>query len=167
MFELKGKVAYSILVPSQDLPVCKICQTSSVNFWGTKNSFDLYQCRTCDLIFVAPLPSQAPALYNESYFRGAKEGFGYVDYERDKIPMRGAFLQYLNEIENIIPARGVMLDVGAATGFFFWNLPKNVAGKPEVLNYRTMPRRWRAPRAFRWQPALLNSKIFPPTRLTR
>ncbi|MEK7615702.1 MAG: class I SAM-dependent methyltransferase [Patescibacteria group bacterium] len=102
----------------QTSPICHVCQADATTLWGTKDSYDLYRCQACDLIFVSPLPSQTTTLYNKSYFYGAKEGFGYVDYERDKEPMRSAFLKYLDEIEKIIPARGTMLDLGAATGFF-------------------------------------------------
>lgn len=97
--------------------ICKICDNKNVNFWFEKNSFNLYKCRNCGFIFVAEYKNFSE-IYSKDYFNGAKNGFGYVDYDKDKSAMSGAFGAYLDKIEKIIPEKGKLLDIGAATGYF-------------------------------------------------
>ena len=99
--------------------VCAIC-SSNAGFLGKKNSFDMYCCSGCGTYFPWPIPNQEQTLeiYGQDYFSGATGGSGYVDYDRDKQPMIPAFQQYLDRLEHFRPAKGTLLDVGAATGFF-------------------------------------------------
>jgi len=85
---------------------------------GKKGSYSFYRCGSCGLLFVWPLPSDTLNIYSESYFAGAEDGFGYVDYDQDKAPMTGTFEQYLDLLAQHHPNQGGLLDVGAATGFF-------------------------------------------------
>lgn len=80
----------------------------------------MYRCDACHTYFPWPVPSQEQTLelYGQDYFSGATEGSGYVDYDRDKQPMVPTFHRYLDRIEHYLPARGTLLDIGAATGFF-------------------------------------------------
>ena len=80
----------------------------------------MYRCRECRTYFPWPLPTQEQTLsiYSEGYFKGASGGAGYVDYDRDKLPMVAAFERYLDLIEQHLPERGTLNDIGAATGFF-------------------------------------------------
>ena len=95
---------------------CPLCQ-NSVKQWGEKNGYVLYQCNKCKLIFVDPLPDPS-SVYTADYFSGAKDGFGYVDYDHDKEPMRGVFEKYLSLCALYGKKSGYIYDVGAATGFF-------------------------------------------------
>jgi len=97
---------------------CLVCKSKSVNLFANKNSHDLYRCSDCGLIFVNPLPEIVLSIYNWDYFNGATAGFGYVDYDNDKRAMQSTFEKYLNMIENLLPERGKLLDIGAATGYF-------------------------------------------------
>ena len=63
------------------------------------------------------MPADHLKIYSGDYFSGAQGGFGYADYDRDKAPMEATFFKYLDRIE-AAGAKGGMLDVGAATGFF-------------------------------------------------
>ena len=63
------------------------------------------------------MPSDTALIYCERYFTGG-EAFGYVDYDRDKEPMRRAFLLYLEHVERALGRKGRLLDVGCATGYF-------------------------------------------------
>ncbi len=65
-----------------------------------------------------PVPADFRKIYSEDYFSGASGGFGYSDYDLDKQPMVPAFQNYLDRIEAACGAKGLMLDIGAATGFF-------------------------------------------------
>ena len=97
---------------------CIVCSGRLFDFFANKNNFNLYKCKNCYLIFVFPLPINIHSTYSEDYFRGAKKGFGYVDYDKDKAPMIKAFNRFLNIIEKFSIKKGKLLDVGAASGFF-------------------------------------------------
>lgn len=96
--------------------VCKLCG-SETGLWGNKNYYNLFYCRSCGLVFVYPLPDPK-SVYNEDYFSGAKEGFGYVDYDVDKEPMVPTFNKYINLFAKYGKEKGSIFDIGAATGFF-------------------------------------------------
>ncbi|MEK7578831.1 MAG: class I SAM-dependent methyltransferase [Patescibacteria group bacterium] len=97
---------------------CIACGERLFDFFANKNDFNLYRCKNCHLIFVWPLPKESANLYSSDYFSGAKHGFGYVNYEEDKSAMFKTFEVYLGKIEQFMPRKGKLLDVGAATGFF-------------------------------------------------
>jgi 2-polyprenyl-3-methyl-5-hydroxy-6-metoxy-1,4-benzoquinol methylase len=70
------------------------------------------------MLFVSPLPDLVE-VYDQDYFAGAGEGFGYVDYDKDKEPMIPTFNKYLDLlVGKKEPTDITLLDVGAATGFF-------------------------------------------------
>lgn len=96
---------------------CLLCQSHDVQTFLTKNNCTIYTCGGCALKFVYPIPDTA-SVYGEDYFTGAEEGFGYVDYDRDKEPMIPAFHEYLVRVRKLLPRAVRLLDVGAATGFF-------------------------------------------------
>lgn len=96
---------------------CPLCTKTHIQFYTRKNGYDVYRCRFCKLLFVYPLPPTI-TVYNETYFSGATEGFGYVDYDTDKEPMTKIFEKYLDKLSHVGVTSGKFLDVGAATGFF-------------------------------------------------
>ncbi|MCR4333505.1 MAG: class I SAM-dependent methyltransferase [Patescibacteria group bacterium] len=108
---------------------CPSCGKTENKEWGSKNGYTLLRCTSCGLIFVFPLPSEAPAIYDKTYFASG-DGYGYVDYDRDKEPMRRAFELYLEHIEEVLGRKGNLLDVGAATGYFM-NIAKGHGWKVE------------------------------------
>lgn len=101
---------------------CALCNSVSTKHFCTKNGFDIYKCKTCDLLFISPLPKSIE-VYDESYFLGAEKGFGYINYDADKEPMIPVFNKYLDILAKMGVKEGNLLDVGAATGFFM-NLAK-------------------------------------------
>ncbi|MFZ2500426.1 MAG: class I SAM-dependent methyltransferase [Minisyncoccia bacterium] len=103
--------------------VCAFCEGNHHRFFCRKDGFSLYRCVGCGHGVVWPLPSDVSEIYTKDYFTGAKSGFGYVDYDRDKEPMRTLLNQSIFQIESFLgvmhaPKKGKILDVGAATGFF-------------------------------------------------
>ncbi len=102
--------------------ICGLCQGEAA-LWGEKNNYRLYTCSLCKLIFVHPTPDSS-TIYNEMYFSGGEDGFGYVDYDADKEAMRPVFERYLDMCAAYGKSGGTLLDVGAATGFFL-----NIASK--------------------------------------
>lgn len=103
--------------PSRPASACFICGGRDFLWFGLKNDFNLWQCPGCALIFVYPLPNPAE-IYSADYFSAAAGGFGYVDYDQDKLPMIPTFKKYLSLLKKLAPAPGRLLDIGAATGFF-------------------------------------------------
>mgnify|MGYP001583065759 FL=1 len=98
---------------------CPICHVRQARFWFIKNDFHIWRCQECGFIFVHPHPEDTAHIYaGEDYFRGTNRGFGYIDYEADKIPLRPFSETLLDRIERLLPSRGELLDVGTASGFF-------------------------------------------------
>ncbi len=99
---------------------CIICGEDIARFSFSKGNFHIYQCTRCALRFVWPQPAgeAVASLYGTDYFSGAREGFGYVDYDTDKAAMKKTFGRYLDLMGGACAATGALLDVGAATGYF-------------------------------------------------
>jgi len=106
-------------VPASTAPLaeCLVCHERSFHV-GDKGQYPFYRCQACSLLFVWPLPSDNLDIYSQSYFAGAEQGFGYIDYDQDKAPMTSTFEKYLDLLAQRHPSQGSLLDVGAATGFF-------------------------------------------------
>ncbi len=97
---------------------CPSCESKGIKFLTRKNNHDIFCCKLCKLIFVWPLPENTANIYSGDYFKGANNGFGYVDYDQDKPVMLSTFNRCLEKIEKILPGGRSLLDVGAATGYF-------------------------------------------------
>ena len=96
---------------------CLVCGSIAAPV-GDKSGYEFHRCRECGLLFVWPLPEGNLEIYSEDYFAGARNGFGYVDYDQDKSAMADTFESYLDMLARRHPQLGDLLDVGAATGFF-------------------------------------------------
>lgn len=99
-------------------PLCPLCGAERTRHAFSKSGYDIYRCDACDFRFVFPPPADTASLYGEDYFHGACRGFGYVNYDEDKVAMQPFFRSVLEVIERFCPERGNLLDVGAASGFF-------------------------------------------------
>lgn len=99
---------------------CVGCLSKDKTFFGEKSGFSLYKCSNCGMISLYNRPESSKEVYDEEYFSGGGGGFGYVNYDEDKEPMREGFKKYLKLIENISGKKGKLFDVGAATGFFMF-----------------------------------------------
>lgn len=99
--------------------LCLLCGKGAAFFWFSKDDFAIRRCARCGFVFVHPAPPDTRDIYaGEDYFRGTHRGFGYINYEEDKIPMEAFERALLTRIERLLGRRGALLDVGAATGFF-------------------------------------------------
>ena len=85
---------------------CLVCGSIAPHV-GDKNGFPFYRCGECALLFVWPLPQGNLEIYSEDYFAGARDGFGYVDYDLDKSAMTDTF-----------ESRYIRLDLLAGSGAF-------------------------------------------------
>jgi SAM-dependent methyltransferase len=78
----------------------------------------IYRCEACSLGSTA-LPPQVNVLdiYDESYFRGGQSD-GYGDYLASEQVLRREFRSSIEKLRRNVPARGRLLEVGCAYGFF-------------------------------------------------
>ena len=90
----------------------------SANFKFTIREHHFYTCPSCSLMFVSPR-FDATSIYNSDYFAGGTHGFGFSNYESDKIASKGYLEVYLKWL-NRLPQNGprTLIDIGAANGFF-------------------------------------------------
>lgn len=105
-------------MPMPSSPPCFVCGQSKARLDFIKNGFKIFCCPHCGFKFVNPAPENTADIYSQEYFCGAAQGFGYVNYDKDKVAMKPFFEAALNALERYCPNRGRLLDVGAATGFF-------------------------------------------------
>jgi dolichol-phosphate mannosyltransferase len=115
-FNYKNQSKVSNKIEKKDTE-CPLCEDTSTLFFCKKNGYDIFKCKTCQLLFIYPLPKSIE-VYDESYFSGAEKGFGYINYDADKEPMIPIFNKYLDILNKIGMKKGKLLDIGAATGFF-------------------------------------------------
>lgn len=99
--------------------LCHICHGANHVPYCLKNNYQLYKCKTCNLVFVHPTPTSLEDVYSESYFQNINSlhQFGYASYDKDKEPMSGIFISYIKRFEEIVKERKIF-DIGAATGYF-------------------------------------------------
>jgi SAM-dependent methyltransferase len=102
--------------PSRDN--CPVCLAASPPLAFVKNGYPMHRCDACELVFSArpPCGDELEALYSAEYF--TQGGAGYPDYIADERTHRRQARSYLKKIEKLGVARGALLDVGCAAGFF-------------------------------------------------
>ncbi|MEQ1561651.1 MAG: polyprenol monophosphomannose synthase, partial [Nitrospira sp.] len=94
---------------------CVGCLSKEKVFFGIKNNLPLYKCLGCGMLSLYELPESSSEVYDAEYFSGGSGGFGYVNYDEDKEPMRESFKKYLDLIKKVSGKSGKLFDVGAAT----------------------------------------------------
>jgi len=97
--------------------ICPICGSIKNKFFCEKNKYKIYNCENCEVGFVYPVSNNLEKIYGENYFSGNEEGRGYVDYDRDKKPMKKIFENYLDKFKKLVKGRKIF-DIGTATGYF-------------------------------------------------
>lgn len=100
---------------------CGLCGNNVFESLGSKKLAHLCRCATCGLVCVRRFPEreELEAVYGEEYFKSTDSAvMGYDDYERDRYCILKTASRRLDEIERYTPARGRLLDVGCALGFF-------------------------------------------------
>lgn len=100
---------------------CGLCHNDLFEAMPGTKLAHLCRCATCGLVCVRRFPEhhELEAIYGEEYFRSSDSALtGYDDYERDRYCILKTAARRLDEIERYTPARGRILDVGCALGFF-------------------------------------------------
>lgn len=119
---------------------CIACGEAEHAYFCSKKGHHLYRCGVCKMLSLHPVPQTTEEIYGDDYFTGAEAGHGYVNYDEDKEPMREVFKDYMERIEKYTRGKGLLLDVGAATGFFM-SIAEGVGWKTqgvEISRYATM-----------------------------
>jgi SAM-dependent methyltransferase len=96
-----------------------LCQCDAkADFKFRLREFNFFDCPQCSLRFVSPR-YLASDIYDNDYFEGASHGFGFTNYEEDKIASQEYLRKYLKWIRALSRAKSEkLLDVGAANGYF-------------------------------------------------
>ena len=99
---------------------CIVCRSPTLRLWGCKESYDLYRCSSCGVVFTQPMPSQSDLLQlyaNAQYFQGGgTEGYaaGYDVSARTQSRLYEMILEQIGQ-----PQPGAkLLEVGCAEGHF-------------------------------------------------
>ncbi len=80
--------------------------------------FNFFRCQECQLLFVHPV-YDASEIYDETYFKGGSHGFGFSNYETDKLASSRYLTKLLKwALRKCNENNPRLLDVGAANGFF-------------------------------------------------
>lgn len=97
---------------------CIICGRNEKDPLFSKDGFQAVKCPWCGLVYSFPRkPSPLKSIYNEEYYHSQDPFFGYLDYESYEHLFKKTFFRRLTEIERRV-AKGRLLDVGCALGFF-------------------------------------------------
>ena len=100
-----------------DSPVKCICGHIA-NWKFELRNFDFFRCQECELLFVDPV-YDASEIYDETYFLGGFHGFGFSNYETDKLASSRYLTRLLKwALKECNEPSPRLLDVGAANGFF-------------------------------------------------
>lgn len=100
---------------------CQLCggQASHVKF--VDGPFRVLTCDGCGLVYVTPrLVGQALIdVYDASYWNSQNpKQRGYADYARESALYLKTFKKRMALVQRLLPARGRILDVGCAAGYF-------------------------------------------------
>jgi hypothetical protein len=84
--------------------------------WQT-GLWSAYRCKACKHLWINPIPTAAEleAFYDKGYFCGDTHKRGYADYDADKQSVKKDFSDHLEAMEEKLPQKGMLLDIGAAT----------------------------------------------------
>ncbi|MDX2054577.1 MAG: class I SAM-dependent methyltransferase [Polyangiaceae bacterium] len=100
------------------LPICAFCGTAA-GLRFRRDPYAIHRCEGCDFEWVYPAPSAQilGELYGGNYFVG--EGLGYTDYfSRESASNKRKAEIRIALLNRLVPARGRLLDFGAASGVF-------------------------------------------------
>jgi 2-polyprenyl-3-methyl-5-hydroxy-6-metoxy-1,4-benzoquinol methylase len=95
---------------------CNICGNDSTEFFFKENNYTVVKCRKCGLVYVNPRPldhgPESEVVEDELYTRYIRE---YVKHRKGH-NLRS--IKILHEILKFKPAKGKLLEIGCAAGFF-------------------------------------------------
>ena len=108
-------IAYS--VDAMETPPCALCGGMDVKYHLEFNGFRIVKCSRDGLIFVSPRPRDVTPFYDSRYFTGQITGL-YGEYSVHAREMQAEWSERLAAIDSLTAHKGLLVDVGAATGEF-------------------------------------------------
>jgi 2-polyprenyl-3-methyl-5-hydroxy-6-metoxy-1,4-benzoquinol methylase len=99
---------------------CPICRAHYARPAARYNNLEVVRCSECGHGYVWPVPPPAvlDQIYGrDAYYKGSDDSIGFADYRAEERARRHMFGCHLDRIEKLAN-RGVLLDVGCATGDF-------------------------------------------------
>lgn len=115
-------------------PKCPLCSgTEWTRFLFERNGIAIYTCSFCRLEFQFPQPSddELAAIYSSSYFLGSKDEASLANQRALK---RATARLYLDQLIELIPAGGRLLEIGCGHGEFLGEA-QNRGFRVEGLEY--------------------------------
>lgn len=95
---------------------CNICEVDDAEFFFKENQYTVVKCKRCGLVYVNPRPLDHGADSD------ANDDERYTRYIREYVKHRGGHnlrsMEILQEILKFKPAKGELLEIGCAAGFF-------------------------------------------------
>lgn len=100
---------------------CQLCGSAERAVKFVDEPYRVMTCRVCGLVYVTPrLTGQALLdVYDEGYWKSQDpKTRGYADYAREAALYLKTFRKRMALVRRHLPARGRILDVGCAAGYF-------------------------------------------------
>jgi len=94
---------------------CSLCKSESKLIWKEKN-YKLYRCLNCKVVFLYPVP-ETEKIYNRDYFE--KWYLRYYDKRKQY------FKNLIEKLQNYLPEKGKILDIGCGVGIFLDIMKEN------------------------------------------
>ena len=101
---------------------CNFCGSSKQKPYDQVGNWNIVQCQRCDFCFTnpRPTPESLPSFYTEDYFKDSHEtrfNFFHEDGAMKSSDELG-FASRIADIEENLPTRGKLLEIGSAMGHF-------------------------------------------------
>lgn len=100
---------------------CPICSSkkikikhSKISSQNTLDSFDIFECENCQLQFVGQILTEK---YIENYYSHIKK-MDHVYTDENKNNLNYYYLALKKKIEEALPQKGKILDIGCSSGYF-------------------------------------------------
>lgn len=100
---------------------CQLCGSAARDLKFRDGPFEVLTCRDCGLVYVTPrlLGDVLREVYNEEYWKSDNPKMrGYADYAREAALYLKTFEKRMALVQQWLPAKARVLDVGCAAGYF-------------------------------------------------
>ncbi len=115
----------SVLSETVQLDRCPVCQQTGARSWRMLKGWNLDRCDQCGMIYVNPCPTEAALQVAYSLPKDAYDRYFQTGYINSHKILGGTAAwqlanahQYLETIEQQLPGRGRILDLGCGPGVF-------------------------------------------------